>query len=639
MKFTNFYNLLMIAMITIICGFTAQAAPQNNNQQFALDRILVVAEAGVINADSPLNLGITFSKIELLNPTKTIPDAKDILLIHLKNPGKKEIIRVIQVLNENPIILSAERDYYHLKNRVFTPRTPNDPRYGEQWHLPAIRAPQAWGITTGSRKVRVGIMDSGLDITHPDLVDNLWINPNPNQTIGGFTFTNDIHGWYFNANRATPPSSGTHGTHVAGIVGAVGNNGVGISGVCWEVSLVMLAIRGSSSQAVRALEYANFHDIPIAQNSWGGYGNPNRALYEAIRNYNGLFVISAGNTAGNLDNVGNSGMHYPMGFSLDGEGLHGFGPGLTNIISVMASNSAGGSSGNFGTNRVMIAAPGVNILSTYPMHQVARGGYHTMTGSSMAAPVVSGVAALMMSARIENELPQLSPQQIIRILMETARQVTTAANRNIAGGIVDAYDAVRMALTFCTECENNGCNKCPCEICSKIGCTDIHVTGITLPSTLNVAVGSTLQLTATVLPANATNKTVTWSINNPALATLDSTTGLVIGVATGSTGITARTNDGNHVATSTLIIGTSNIVDLEESGTLKIYPNPVTDGRLFVEIPEQFEGETIRIHDLSGRLVLTQVATRPRTEISISHLQAGVYIVAIGNVSTRIVKP
>ncbi|MCL2413667.1 MAG: S8 family serine peptidase [Bacteroidales bacterium] len=638
MKIPIFYSLLITAMITIICSFTAQATPQGNNQRFALDRILVVTEAGMINADSLLNLSIAFSKIELLNPTKTIPDAKDILLIHLKNPGHKEIIRVIQTLSQNPIILSAERDYYHSENRVFNPRTPNDPRYGEQWHLPAIRAPQAWGITTGSRKVRVGIMDSGLDITHPDLVDNLWVNPNPNQTIGGFTFTNDIHGWYFNANRAEPPSSGTHGTHVAGIVGAVGNNGVGISGVCWEVSLVMLAIRGSSSQAVRALEYANFHNIQIAQNSWGGYGNPNRALYEAIRNYNGLFVISAGNSAGNLDIVGNSGMHYPLGFSLDGAGLHGFGPGLDNIISVMASNSTGGSSGNFGTNRVMIAAPGVSILSTYPMHQTAQGGYRTMTGSSMAAPVVSGVAALMMSARIENDLPQLSPQQIIRILMETARQVTTAANRNRAGGIVDAYDAVRMALTFCTECENVGCAKCPCEICNKIDCTDIHVTGITLPPTLNVTVGSTLQPSATVLPADATNRTISWSINNPALATIDSITGLITGLATGSTGITARTNDGNHVATSTLIVGTSNIADFEEIGTLRIYPNPVTDGRLFVEVTAQLEGETIRIHDLSGRLVLRQVAVRPRTEINISHLQAGVYIVTIGNVSIRIVK-
>jgi len=558
MKITNFYSLLMIAMITIICGFTAQAAPQNNNQQFALDRILVVAEAGMINPNSFPDLGIAFSKIELLNPTKTIPDAKDIFLIHLENPSKKEIIRVIRILKENPIIISAERDYYHAWN--VAQRTPNDPRFGQQWHLQAINAPQAWGITTGSRQVRVGIMDSGLDLVHEDLRDNLWVNPNPNQTIGGFTFVNDIHGWNFSTNSAVPPSSGTHGTHVAGIVGAVGNNGIGISGVCWEVSLVMLAIQASSSRAVRALEYANYHNIQIAQNSWGSYGSPNRALYEAIRNYNGLFVISAGNSRGDLEHVDNSGMHYPLGYSLDGEGLHGFGPGLTNIISVMASNINDGRSGNFGATRVMIAAPGVNILSTYPTHTGIL--YRDMTGSSMAAPVVSGVAALMMSARIENHLPQLSPQQIISILMSTARQVTTAANANRAGGVVDAYAAVRMALTFCTECENAGCPNCPpniCLVCGEPDCQDIHVTGILLNKPAeNVLVGTTEQLTVTFLPNDATNQNVTWTSDNENVATVDQN-GLVTAVANGTAIIIVTTEDGGFTRTSVITVITANV--------------------------------------------------------------------------------
>jgi len=140
----------------------------------------------------------------------------------------------------------------------------------------------------------------------------------------------------------------------------------------------------------------------------------------------------------------------------------------------MASNNNGGRSGNHGKTRVMIAAPGVRVVSTYPMHDVARGGYHTMTGSSMAAPVISGVAALIMSARIERNLPQLSPPQIIDIIMSTVQKVSTSANNNIAGGIVDAYAAVTMALTYCSECDNVGCSECRtgfCEICDRTDAT------------------------------------------------------------------------------------------------------------------------------------------------------------------------
>ncbi|MDR0438262.1 MAG: S8 family serine peptidase [Bacteroidales bacterium] len=554
----KFYNLLMIAAFMFASGFVAQAAAQNNGQRFALDRVLIVTEAGVINAGSPPNLGISISKIELLNPTKTIADAKDIFLIYLEKSGEEEVKKAIDILNKNPLIISAERDYYHSENNV-TPKTPNDPRYGSQWHLRAtnaINAPQAWGITTGSKNVVVGIMDSGLDYDHEDLRDNLWINPNPNQTIGSTTYVNDIHGWNFSENTATPPPSGTHGTHVAGIVGARGNNGTGVSGVCWNVSLAMLAIQASSSNAVRALEYANFHGIKIAQNSWGSYGSPNLALYEAIRNYNGLFVISAGNSAGNLDAVDNSGMHYPAGYWLD---LHGFGPGLTNMITVTSSTSSDGGAGNYGATRVHIAAPGNSILSTHPMN-ASPPGYTTMSGTSMAAPVISGVVALMTAARADlTDLPDLSPQQIIKVLMETVRKLPAFTNRCIAGGIVDAHAAVVAALTYCTECDNDGCPECPempeipslppgtCEICEELNCQDVHVAGLSLNrSTANIAVGTTVQLTETVLPSSATNKNVTWNSNNTDVATV-SETGLVTAVSTGTAMITVTTEDGDFM--------------------------------------------------------------------------------------------
>jgi subtilisin family serine protease len=429
----------------------AQTATQDD-RQFALDRILVVTESGT---NLPPNLGLAFSKIELLNPTKIIADAKDIYLVYLEKSGKEEVRKSIEILKSSSAILVAEPDYYFSpdyyasenygsSNHNFSDKNgviPNDSMFSDQWALQAINAPQAWTITTGSKDVIVGIMDSGLDFDHPDLKDNLWINPNPNQTIGEHTFENDFHGYNFVTMTATPPSSGSHGTHVAGIVGAKGNNGIGIVGACWEVSLAMLSIQSNISAAIKALEYANFHNIRIVNNSWGHYTYPpSEPLYEAIRTYNGLFVVSAGNSRqGNMDHDTVE-MHYPTGFGVDNL----YGPGLPHIISVTSSRRNDSVSNvNWGTTSVHIAAPGSGILSTYPMNREDRNGYHTMSGTSMAAPYVAGVAALIMSVR-----PDLKPEQIKDILVATARKVPTFEDRCIAGGILDANAAVKAALTW-----------------------------------------------------------------------------------------------------------------------------------------------------------------------------------------------
>ncbi|MCL2417507.1 MAG: Ig-like domain-containing protein, partial [Bacteroidales bacterium] len=149
--------------------------------------------------------------------------------------------------------------------------------------------------------------------------------------------------------------------------------------------------------------------------------------------------------------------------------------------------------------------------------------------------------------------------------------------------------------------------------------------------------GDSEQLTATVSPADATDQEVTWSSSNTSIATVDDS-GLVTAVGVGTVDIIVTTNDGEFSATSVVTVTqTSAIIDLEHGGTIKLYPNPVTNGRLFVEISEGLDGQIIQIHDLAGRLVLTQVATHPQMEINVSHLGQGVYIVRIGNTSTRIV--
>jgi len=387
MKTSHFYNVLMVAIITIAPGFT-------------------LFGGGFTSVES-IHAGLACDD----NTTEAQPRPNE--------------------ANEDRSLSEVE-----------TPgRIPNDSLFPEQWALQAINAPQAWTITTGSRDVIVGIMDSGLDFNHPDLKDNLCINPNPNQTIGEHTFEGDYHGYNFVTMTAEPPRSGSHGTHVAGIVGAVGNNGIGVAGINWEVSLAMLSIQSNVSAAIRALEYANFHNIRIVNNSWGHYTYPpSEPLYEAIRGYNGLFVVSAGNSRqGNMDHDTVE-MHYPTGFGVDNL----FGPGLPHIIAVTSSRRNDEPSNvNWGTKSVHIAAPGSGILSTYPTHHERNPNYHTISGTSMAAPYVAGVAALIMSIR-----PDLTPVQIKDIIVSTARKVPAFEDRCIAGGILDAYAAVKAALTW-----------------------------------------------------------------------------------------------------------------------------------------------------------------------------------------------
>ena len=181
-----------------------------------------------------------------------------------------------------------------------------------------IDAPEAWEITTGSRDVVIGVIDSGVDITHPDLAANIWVNPGetPNNGIDddGNGFIDDVNGWDFYDDDNTPNDGNGHGTHVAGTIGAVGNNNSGIAGVNWEVSLLPLRFLGDdgsgwTSDAVAAVNYATMLkrdfgiNVVATNNSWGG-GGYSRTLDRAIEAANDqgiMFVAAAGNQGSNND--------------------------------------------------------------------------------------------------------------------------------------------------------------------------------------------------------------------------------------------------------------------------------------------------------------------------------------------------
>lgn len=232
-----------------------------------------------------------------------------------------------------------------------------------------------------------------------------------------------------------------HGTHVAGIIAARGNNSVGVTGVCWNVQIASLRVFDSNGNVttdrfVQALDHAEYYDIPILNYS-GWFGTQiDMAAGEAIETYPGLLICAAGNDGQNI----NSTVHTPATFLCQ------------NIIVVGNSTAANQrhSSSNYGNANVDLFAPGENILSCFPVSQCTAGkcsgankgthianGYHKMTGTSMAAPYVTGVAALLLSKN-----PNINLCEIKSTIMDTVTQSAAFANICVSGGRLNAYQAL-----------------------------------------------------------------------------------------------------------------------------------------------------------------------------------------------------
>ncbi len=340
-----------------------------------------------------------------------------------------------------------------------TALAPDDPSYGSLWGMnnagqtggsidADIDAPEAWDVTTGSRDIIVAVIDTGIDYNHPELAANMWTNAAELNGISGVDddangIVDDIYGarWTSGTGVATngnPFDDHFHGTHVAGTIGALGNNTLGVVGVNWNVSLMALkflnsAGSGTTADAIAAVDYAVAQGAHLTSNSWGG-GAFSIALKNAIDAAGAagqLFVAAAGNSARNAD----ISPMYPAAYD------------SPTILSVAAINHLDERSwfSNWGALSVDLAAPGSDILSTSP-----GGTYRTISGTSMATPHVSGVAALVLSRN-----PALPVLELKQKLMDSVELIPSMAGLTVTGGRVNAAKAIE-GLAWLTIFPRNG---------------------------------------------------------------------------------------------------------------------------------------------------------------------------------------
>lgn len=344
---------------------------------------------------------------------------------------------------------SAAIDYIEPNYIYYRQATPDDPVFSQLWGMNQaanndIDAPEAWDIYTGDPNYRVAIIDTGIDFNHPDLQGNIWVNPGEIANDGidndGNGYIDDVSGWDFTGTGLgtkygtgdnNPQDGDGHGTHVAGTIAGKGNNGVGVAGVVWGAKIVPLKFlddtgSGSTANAILAVDYCRVNGIKLSNNSWGG-GGSSTALRTAISNAGAadhLFVAAAGNSSLNIDGLIKS---YPASYN------------LANQINVAATTATGtlASFSNYGLTSVHVGAPGNAIVSTYSTTVAGSTGYASLSGTSMASPHVTGVAALL-----RGRMPAWTVAQVKSAILSTVKPLASLNGKTVTGGTVSAYKAL-----------------------------------------------------------------------------------------------------------------------------------------------------------------------------------------------------
>lgn len=422
-KRLKFFSLLVLAMILLtpwghsLCGEGPQDA-QDVLIRFQ-DSFLIPDALGTLALDASIRRNVELMGVRL---GRWYPSARVYRAQVL--PGRS-MSEVLNVLRRHPAVLYAEPNYRRYPMAV----VPNDPRYGEQWGLERIHMPEAWSISTGSSATLVAVVDTGIDTGHQDLAQNLWKNTGE---VCGNGRDDDADGYVDNCYGINViEASGEvfddegHGTSMAGIAAAAGNNGVGIAGVTWRASTMAIKFLGPSGGTVadflEALEFARARGVRVMNLSFGSYGYSQAERDAMASSSEILFIAAAGNNRFNNDLY----PLYPSGYA------------LPNLIAVAASDESDhlASFSNYGIRSVHVAAPGTNILGPVPGN-----AYEAGSGTSPATAMVSGAAALVLSA-----YPALTPPDVKERLLRTV-DIPDPPLKVMTGGRLNVYQALTAKI-------------------------------------------------------------------------------------------------------------------------------------------------------------------------------------------------
>jgi len=358
---------------------------------------------------------------------RTYPDGQ---LFLLKLPAGQTVNEAVAALNVRPEVALASPD-----RLMYLLLTPNDPRYSEQWHWPLIHAPAAWDVQTGSAGVAVAVVDSGVDLDHPDLATRIWVNSDETAGDGidndGNGFVDDRFGWNFveGNNNPSPTPNGvddnsdgyvdlgaSHGTHVAGIIGAATNNAEGVAGHDWQCRIMAIKVMndeggGVSSDAIAGVQYAAANGAKVINLSIGGFFDQQWTQVIADAVAAGVTVVAAaGNDSWTFTDNPDTWMSPVCNDGTNFRDNNVLGVGATDRYDRVAwFSNLDGSSRNF----VDVMAPGLYVLSCLyydPDHPELHftSPYGQESGTSMACPVAAGLASL-----IAAQFPHFRPASII----------------------------------------------------------------------------------------------------------------------------------------------------------------------------------------------------------------------------------
>lgn len=335
------------------------------------------------------------------------------------------VSNALSELKRHPDVAEVEPDYIRTISQTddaSVQSMPNDPMISQQYALQRMQMDQAWNINKGSRSVVVAVIDTGVQLDHPELANRIWRNPR--ETLNGIDDdgngkVDDVNGWNFVSDTNNPGDDHSHGTHCSGIIAATQNNGVGIAGVA-DVTIMALKVlsaegSGSDSDIAAAIHYAADKGAKVISMSLGG-DYPSNVGADAVayaQSKDCVVVAAAGNDSRNS-------LSYPAGYA--------------GVVSVAATDSADQLADFSNTGEgLAISGPGVRILSTVP-----GSNYQSMSGTSMACPAVAGVAALIRSANAS-----MNAQQTIERLLGSADDLGTPGYDTTFGwGRVNAFRAL-----------------------------------------------------------------------------------------------------------------------------------------------------------------------------------------------------